>query len=116
MLAEGNEFCVIEPDNNFLADCGFIGGSPAMVPMRSGTSRSEALGWPWSKTWDQETAIRSPHGGRKIRWRGGDPFDGGSPLCQDASMGAVVAWVRRVREVTSPKSWLSGMGQSRWIL
>ena len=27
MLAdpEGNEFCVIEPDNNFLADCGFIG-------------------------------------------------------------------------------------------
>jgi hypothetical protein len=22
---EGNEFCVIEPDNNFLADCGFIG-------------------------------------------------------------------------------------------
>jgi len=22
---EGNEFCVIEPENNFLADCGFIG-------------------------------------------------------------------------------------------
>ena len=22
---EGNEFCVIEPGNNFLADCGFIG-------------------------------------------------------------------------------------------
>jgi hypothetical protein len=27
MLAdpEGNEFCVIEPGNNFLADCGFLG-------------------------------------------------------------------------------------------
>ena len=27
MLAdpEGNEFCVIEPGNNFLADCGFVG-------------------------------------------------------------------------------------------
>ena len=22
---EGNEFCVIEPGNDFLADCGFIG-------------------------------------------------------------------------------------------
>ena len=22
---EGNEFCVIEPGNKFLADCGFIG-------------------------------------------------------------------------------------------
>ena len=29
---EGNEFCVIEPGNNFLADCGFIGRWRATAP------------------------------------------------------------------------------------
>ncbi|MET1132686.1 MAG: VOC family protein, partial [Aeromicrobium sp.] len=70
---EGNEFCVIEPDNNFLADCGFIGalsgdGSPAC-----GYFWSEALGWPLVWDQDEETAIRSPHGGPKVTW-GGPPY------------------------------------------
>ena len=43
---EGNEFCVIEPDNKWLAGCGFLGeptcaGSPGV-----GHFWSEALGWP----------------------------------------------------------------------
>src|SRR3954453_3553126 len=70
---EGNEFCVIEPGNRFLADCGFVGalacdGSPAV-----GYFWSEALGWPLVWDQDQETAIRSPHGGPKITW-GGPPL------------------------------------------
>ncbi|MEV4751307.1 VOC family protein [Streptosporangium sp. NPDC049248] len=34
---------------------------------------SEALGWPLVWDQDQETAIRSPHGGPKITW-GGPPL------------------------------------------
>ncbi len=69
---EGNEFCVIEAGNNFLAGCGFLGelacdGSPAV-----GHFWSEALGWPLVWDQDQETAIQSPRGGAKIAW-GGPP-------------------------------------------
>jgi predicted enzyme related to lactoylglutathione lyase len=70
---EGNEFCVIEPGNNWLADCGFFAelacdGSPAV-----GYFWSAALGWPLVWDQDQETAIRSPRGGPKISW-GGPPL------------------------------------------
>jgi predicted enzyme related to lactoylglutathione lyase len=70
---EGNEFCVIEPGNNFLADCGFIGALSSDGSQECGYFWSEALGWPL--VWDQaqETAIRSPHGGPKITW-GGPPL------------------------------------------
>jgi len=69
---EGNEFCVIEPGNGFLADCGFIGALACDGSQAVGYFWSEALGWPL--VWDQneETAIRSPHGGPKITW-GGPP-------------------------------------------
>ncbi|MFC6081361.1 VOC family protein [Sphaerisporangium aureirubrum] len=70
---EGNEFCVIEPGNKFLADCGFIGALSSDGSQKVGYFWSEALGWPL--VWDQneETAIRSPHGGPKITW-GGPPI------------------------------------------
>jgi catechol 2,3-dioxygenase-like lactoylglutathione lyase family enzyme len=70
---EGNEFCVIEPGNNFLADCGFIGAVASEGSQEVGYFWSEALGWPL--VWDQDlqTAIRSPHGGPKISW-GGPPL------------------------------------------
>ena len=75
MLAdpEGNEFCVIEPGNQFLADCGFIGAVASDGSQDVGYFWSEALGWPL--VWDQvqETAIRSPRGGPKITW-GGPPL------------------------------------------
>jgi predicted enzyme related to lactoylglutathione lyase len=69
---EGNEFCVIEPGNTFLADCGFIGALAADGSQEVGYFWSEALAWPLVWDQDQETAIRSPHGGPKITW-GGPP-------------------------------------------
>jgi predicted enzyme related to lactoylglutathione lyase len=69
---EGNEFCVIEPGNNFLADCGFLGELACDGSQAVGHFWSDALGWPLVWDQDQETAIRSPHGGPKISW-GGPP-------------------------------------------
>jgi predicted enzyme related to lactoylglutathione lyase len=69
---EGNEFCVIEPYNSFLADCGFIGALACDGSQEVGYFWSEALGWPLVWDQNQETAIRSPRGGPKITW-GGPP-------------------------------------------
>ncbi|WP_329272467.1 VOC family protein [Streptomyces pseudovenezuelae] len=70
---EGNEFCVIEPGNNFLAGCGFVGALACDGSRAVGYFWSAALGWPL--VWDQaeETAIQSPNGGTKITW-GGPPL------------------------------------------
>jgi predicted enzyme related to lactoylglutathione lyase len=70
---EGNEFCVIEPGNKFLADCGFIGAVSCNGSQQVGYFWSVALGWPLVWDQNQETAIRSPHGGPKITW-GGPPL------------------------------------------
>src|SRR5512139_229833 len=43
---EGNEFCVIEPGNAFLADCGFIGALNCDGSQEVGHFWSAALGWP----------------------------------------------------------------------
>ena len=74
MLAdpEGNEFCVIEPGNNFLADCRIIGALSSDGSQEVGYFWSKALDWPLVWDQDEETAIRSPHGGPKITW-GGPP-------------------------------------------
>jgi predicted enzyme related to lactoylglutathione lyase len=91
---EGNEFCVIEPGNNFLADCGFIGALSCDGTQQVGYFWSQALGWPLVWDQDQETAIRSPNGGPKITW-GGPPvnpktgknrvhFELGLPASEDA--------------------------------
>lgn len=71
---EGNEFCVIEPGNSFLADCGFIGCLSSDGTQAVGYFWAEALGWPLVWDQDEETAIRSPLGGSKISW-GGPPFE-----------------------------------------
>jgi catechol 2,3-dioxygenase-like lactoylglutathione lyase family enzyme len=70
---EGNEFCVIEPGNSFLADCGFVGALACDGSQEVGYFWSAALGWPLVWDQDQETAIRSPLGGPKITW-GGPPL------------------------------------------
>jgi predicted enzyme related to lactoylglutathione lyase len=69
---EGNEFCVVEAGNNFLADCGFIGALSSDGSQEVGYFWSAALGWPLVWDQDQETAIQSPNGGPKIAW-GGPP-------------------------------------------
>ena len=69
---EGNEFCVIEPGNNFLADTGVIGAFSSDGTQAVGYFWSAALGWPLVWDQDEETAIQSPIGGSKISW-GGPP-------------------------------------------
>ncbi len=71
---EGNEFCVIEPGNTFLAECGFIGALACDGSQDVGYFWSAALGWPLVWDQDQETAIRSPRGGPKITWGGSPPM------------------------------------------
>lgn len=71
--SEGNEFCVIEPGNDFLAGCGFIGALSSDGSREAGHFWSAALGWPLVWDQDQETAIQSPGGGTKITW-GGPPL------------------------------------------
>src|SRR5436190_2337138 len=70
---EGYAFDVIEPGNNFLAGCGFLGELACDGTREVGLFWSEALGWPL--VWDQneQTAIQSPHGGTKVAW-GGPPL------------------------------------------
>jgi predicted enzyme related to lactoylglutathione lyase len=70
---EGNELCVIEPGNDFLADCGFLGELACDGSQEVGYFWSEALGWPLVWDQDQETSIQSPGGGPKISW-GGPPL------------------------------------------
>ena len=69
---EGNELCVIEPGNNFLAGTGFIGALAGDGSEEVGRFWSAALDWPLVWDQDEETAIQSPHGGTKLTW-GGPP-------------------------------------------
>lgn len=68
---EGNEFCIIEPNNSFLAGCGRLGAINCDGTQAVGYFWSQALGWPL--VWDQdgETAIRASDGtGPLITWSG----------------------------------------------
>ncbi|WP_315097749.1 VOC family protein [uncultured Cellulomonas sp.] len=69
---EGNELCVIEPGNAFLAGCGFLGELTCEGPREVGVFWAEALRWllVWDR--DDETAVQSPLGGTKVSW-GGEP-------------------------------------------
>ncbi len=74
---EGNEFCLVEPENRFLAGCGRFGALAGSGTRAAGLFWSAALDWPL--VWDQgeQTAIQSPAGGTKITWdgEGFDPVD-----------------------------------------
>lgn len=71
---EGNEFCVIEPGNSFLAGCGRFGSITCEGTKDVGYFWSAALGWPLVWDQDEETAIRAPDGtGPLITW-GGPPL------------------------------------------
>jgi hypothetical protein len=64
----GNELCVIEPGNRFLAGTGRLGEVTCDGSRDVGSFWSNALGWPL--VWDrgEQTAIQSPLGGTKISW------------------------------------------------
>ena len=55
---EGNELCVIEPGNRWLAGCGLLGELACDGTRATGVFWSEALGWPLVWDEDGETAIR----------------------------------------------------------
>ena len=122
MLAdpEGNEFCVLEPGNRFLADCGFLGALACDGSQEVGYFWSAALDWPLVWDQDQETAIRSPRGGPKISW-GGPPvppkngksrlhFDIAPPSDgdQDAEVERLIALGARRIEI--------GQGDVSWVV
>jgi predicted enzyme related to lactoylglutathione lyase len=67
---EGNELCVIEPGNGFLAGCGPLAEVACDGSREVGVFWSSALGWPL--VWDEgeETAVQSPAGGTKVAWGG----------------------------------------------
>ncbi|MFC7359237.1 VOC family protein [Nocardioides astragali] len=71
---DGNEFCVIEAGNNWLAGTGFLGEVAADGTRDVGIFWAAALGWPLVWDEDGETAIAPPAGGFKIAW-GGPPLN-----------------------------------------
>ncbi|MFG3157885.1 VOC family protein [Streptomyces sp. NPDC048219] len=87
---DGNEFCVIEAGNAFLADTGFIGALACDGTQEVGYFWSEALRWPLVWDQDQETAIQSPSGGTKITWGGPPvaPKTGTNRLCFELALPA----------------------------
>lgn len=70
---DGNELCVVEPGNSFLAGCGIIGCLSSDGTRALGHFWSAALDWPLMWDRDEETAIQARSGGSKISW-GGPPF------------------------------------------
>lgn len=68
---EGNEFCVIEPGNLFLASCPRLGAVNCDGTKELGYFFSALLEWPLVWEQDEETAIQAPAGvGPKITWSG----------------------------------------------
>ncbi len=68
----GNELCVIEPRNGFLAGTGQLGEVTCDGTRDVGLFWSRALDWPLVWDQDEETAVQSPLGGTKVSW-GGPP-------------------------------------------
>ena len=58
---EGNELCIIEPTNNFLAGCGRFGSITCDGTREVGYFWSAALGWPL--VWDQDEETERAHRG-----------------------------------------------------
>ena len=67
---DGNEFCVLEESNSWLAGMGFLGELAADGTRKVGVFWAAALDWPLVWDEDGETAIQPPEGGIKIAWGG----------------------------------------------
>jgi len=57
---EGNELCVIEPGNRFLATCGRLGSITCDGSPTAGYFWRDVLRWPLVWDQDDETAVRAP--------------------------------------------------------
>ena len=73
----GNELCVIEPGNNYLAGTGYLGEVTCDGTRGVGLFWRDALGWPLVWEENEQTAVQSPLGGTKISWDswGGPPVE-----------------------------------------
>ncbi len=101
---EGNEFCVIEAGNNWLAGTGFLGELAAAGPREVGLFWAAALDWPLVHDEDGETAITPPGGGFKIAW-------GGPPLNERAGRNRMHL-VLATDDLEAEVSRLEGLGAS----
>ncbi|MEP6599984.1 MAG: VOC family protein, partial [Actinomycetota bacterium] len=70
----GNELCVIEPGNNFLAGTGHLGEVTCSGTRDVGRFWRDALSWPLVWDENEETAVQSPLCGTKVSW-GGPPVE-----------------------------------------
>ncbi|MEU0145812.1 VOC family protein [Streptomyces sp. NPDC006288] len=110
---DGNEFCVIEAGNNFLADTGFIGALACDGSREVGHFWSGALRWPLVWDQDQETAIQSPDGGTKITW-GGPPVaskTGTNRLHFELALPAGADWEAEVDRLVSLGATRTDIGE-----
>lgn len=64
----GDELCVIEPGNGYLAGTGALGEVTCDGAPEVGRFWRDALGWPLVLNSDGQTAVQSPRGGTKISW------------------------------------------------
>ena len=73
----GNELCVIEPGNNYLAGTGRLGEVTCDGTRDVGLFWRDVLGWPLVWDENEQTAVQSPLGGTKISWDswGGPPVE-----------------------------------------
>lgn len=110
---DGNEFCVIEEGNNWLAGTGFLGELAADGTRDVGLFWAEALDWPLVHDEDGETAISPPGGGFKIAWGGSrSTSDTGATGC--SSCWWPTSWMRRsIGSSGSVLRW-SSLGATRW--
>jgi len=116
---EGNELCLIEPENSFLATCGRLGALSCDGSQAVGYFWSRALGWPLVWDQDEETAIRSPEGtGPFITWGGGPdtPKAGKNRLHLDvAPDGDQQAEVERLLALGATRADI-GQGEVDWVV
>ncbi|MFB6678140.1 VOC family protein [Streptomyces sp. NPDC056390] len=110
---DGNEFCVIEAGNKFLADTGSIGALACDGTQKVGYFWSEALRWPLVWDQDQETAIQSPNGGTKITWGGPPvaPKTGANRLHFELALPADADWEAEVDRLISLGATRTDIGE-----
>jgi len=114
---DGNEFCVIEAGNEFLADTGVIGALACDGTQEVGYFWSEALRWPLVWDQDEETAIQSPNGGTKITWGGPPvaPKRGTNRLYFELALPADADWEAEVDRLTSLGATRTDIGEGDGI-
>jgi hypothetical protein len=117
---EGNELCVIPPDNRFLAGCGRVGAVNCDGTSALGHFWSAALGWPLVWDQDEETAIQSPRGGSKLTWSGPPlmPRDGTTPIALEVVPAPGSDHATEVERLAALGATVTGerTAHGRWLL